>query len=43
MYYKYKKVKNPVQSTFNDVKLFEQNSYCYNYLKKDFQIKQMKN
>lgn len=36
MYYKYKKVKNPVQSTFNDVKLFEQNSYCYNYLKKRF-------
>ena len=33
MYYKKKKVKDPIQSTFNDLKLFEQNSYCYKYLK----------
>ncbi len=36
MYYKYKMVKNPLQSTFNDLKLFEQNSYCYDYLKSKF-------
>lgn len=36
MYYKYKMVKNPIQSTFNDLKLFEQNNYCYDYLKNRF-------
>ena len=36
MYYKNKMVKNPLQSTFNDLKLFEQNSYCYDYLKSKF-------
>lgn len=36
MHYKYKMVKNPIQSTFNDLKLFEQNNYCYDYLKNRF-------
>lgn len=36
MYYMYKMVKNPIQSTFNDLKLFEQNNYCHDYLKNRF-------
>lgn len=36
MYYKYKIVKNTAYSTFNDMKLFEQNSYCFDYLKNRF-------
>lgn len=33
MHYENKKVKDPIQATFNDLKLFEQNSYCYQYIK----------
>lgn len=36
MSYNYKKSKNPLQSVFNDLKLFEQNSFCYDYLKQNF-------
>lgn len=39
MHYKYKMVKNPIQSTFNDLKLFEQTNYCYDYLKNKFAYK----
>lgn len=39
MYYKNKMVKNPIQAVFNDLKLFEQNNYCYNYLKNKFNDK----
>lgn len=28
-----KKVNDPIKGTFNDLKLFEQNNYCYRYLK----------
>lgn len=33
LYYEKKMVRDPIQSTFNDLKLYEQNSYCYKYLK----------
>lgn len=33
---KYKISKNPIESVFNDLKLFEQNNYCYDFLKKRF-------
>ncbi len=36
MHYNSKMVKNPLQSVFNDLKLFEQDNYCYNYLKEKF-------
>ena len=36
MHYDYKMTKNPLQAVFNDLKLFEQNRFCYNYLRKDF-------
>ena len=36
MYYEKKLVKDPIQSTFNDLKLFEQNNFCREYLKKNF-------
>ena len=35
----YKKVKNPLQAVFNDLKLFEQNNFCYDYLKQHFSDK----
>lgn len=31
--------KNPLQSVFNDLKLFEQNNFCYEYLKRIFSDK----
>lgn len=33
MNYEYRIVKDPILSTFNDLKLFEQESYCYKYIK----------
>ncbi len=39
MFYKNKMVKNPIQAVFDDLKLFEQNNYCYNYLKNRFNNK----
>lgn len=33
MYIENKLVKDPVKSTFDDLKLFEQNNYCFRYLK----------
>ena len=39
MRYNYKKVNNPLQAVFNDLKLFEQNNFCYDYLKQTFSDK----
>ncbi len=39
MRYNYKKVNNPLQAVFNDLKLFEQNNFCYNYLEQTFSDK----
>lgn len=36
MYIENKMVKDPIKSTLNDLKLFEQNSYCYKYLKDNY-------
>lgn len=33
---KYKYSKNSIESVFNDLKLFEQNSYCYEYIRKKY-------
>lgn len=36
MHYNYKMTKNPIESVFNDLKLFEQYSFCHDYLLKRF-------
>lgn len=30
---KYRVSKNPLDSTLNDLKVFEQNKYCFDYIK----------
>ncbi len=36
MYNENKLVKDPIKSTFDDLKLFEQNNYCFKYLKDNY-------
>lgn len=36
MYYDYRITNDSLESTFNDLKMFEQNQYCYDYIKNIF-------